>query len=113
MTNFGPCGLPAALPWCALGASSPTPDAVDRCSSLALCWLVAPYGADSGGCVPHGDLAFVGNYWLSDAFSTVCPTNLTVNLYHAGNRVISGIFEVPRWILRLAGRRRVQHPIWK
>ena len=102
-TNFGPCGLPSALPWCRLGESSSALDA-DRCSSLALCWLVIPYGGDSGGCVPHGDLLFVANYWASDAFATVCPTNLTVDIVHWDNRIITGIIDAPARILREAGR---------
>ena len=107
-TDFGPCGLPAALPWCLIGESSPLTGAVDRCSSLALCWLVIPYGGDSGGCVPHGDLAFVGNYWPSapDEFSTICPTNLTGRLIHVDNHRIAGIVDAPTWILRAAGRQR-------
>jgi hypothetical protein len=91
-----------------IGESSPLTGAVDRCSSLALCWLVIPYGGDSGGCVPHGDLAFVGNYWPSapDEFSTICPTSLTGNLIHLDNHRIAGIFDAPTWILRAAGRQR-------
>ena len=82
----------------------------DRCSSLALCWLVIPYGGDSGGCVPHGDLLFVANYWASDTFATVCPTNLTVDIVHWDNHIIAGIIEAPARILREAGRHR-HHPL--
>ncbi len=103
-TDFGPCGLPAALPWCAIGESSIASGAIDGCSSLALCWLAIPYGGDSGGCVPHGDLLFVRNYWSSDTFSTLCSTALTVGIVHLDNRIITGIFEVPTRILRAAGR---------
>ena len=106
VTDFGPCGLPAALPWCALGTSAPGPTPIDRCSSLSLCWLVFPYGGDTGGCVPHGDLLFVGNYWRSSQFETVCSLSLTVNLMYFGNHVITGPATVPPWILEQAGRRR-------
>ena len=73
-------------------------------SSLATCWLAIPYGADHGGCVAHGDLLFAGNYWLSNEYSTVCNTDLTVNVRHFDNRVIRGLRDVPDWILREAGR---------
>jgi hypothetical protein len=104
VTDFGPCGLPSALPWCALGSSSPVPGAFDRCSSLMLCWLAIPYGGDTGGCVPHGDLVFSDNYWGSNQFATVCPTNLTGPLTYFDNHLITGIFDVPTWILQQAGR---------
>ena len=104
VTNFGPCGLPAALPWCAVGISTPWPGLADRCSSLSLCWLEIPYGADSGGCVPHGDLAFVGNYWSSNTFSTVCPLDLTGPLFYFDNHIVASPAGVPRWILQAAGR---------
>jgi hypothetical protein len=103
VTDFGPCGLPAALPGCALGETSPVA-AADRCSSLSLCWLVFPYGGDSGGCVPHGDLLFAANYWFYEKFATVCPTNLTVNVQYVDNHFILGVFEVPTRILKMAGR---------
>jgi hypothetical protein len=101
--DFGPCGLPSALPGCALGETSPSA-AADRCSSLSLCWLVFPYGGDSGGCVPHGDLLFVANYWFYEKFETICPTNLTVNVNYVDNHFILGVFEVPTRILKMAGR---------
>ena len=104
MTDFGPCGLPAALPWCAVGIAPPEPGAVDRCSSLPLCWLRAPYGGDIGGCVPHGDIGFVRNYWSSSTFQTVCPRDLTRNLMYFQNQIITGAAQAPAWILRRAGR---------
>ena len=104
VTDFGPCGLPAALPWCAVGIAPPEPGAVDRCSSLPLCWLRAPYGGDIGGCVPHGDIGFVRNYWSSSTFQTVCPRDLTRNLMYFQNQIITGAAQAPAWILRRAGR---------
>ncbi len=104
VTDFGPCGLPSARPFCWLGASPPEPGAPEPCSSLATCWLAIPYGADHGGCIAHGDLLFAGNYWLSNVYSTVCNTDLTVNVRHFDNRLIRGLWEVPDWILREAGR---------
>jgi hypothetical protein len=103
-TDFGPCGLPKALPWCAVGVAPPTPGAPDRCSSLSLCWLHLPYGGGTGGCVPHGDLLFRQNYWSSNTFETVCPTNLTVNMMFVDNRIITSAAQAPAWILQMAGR---------
>lgn len=104
VTDFGPCGLPAALPWCAFGVSSPVPGDPDRCSSLPACWVVIPYGGDSGGCVPHGDLLFYGNYWASSEFSTVCTLERTGPLLYVDNHVALTAADVPAWILRQAGR---------
>jgi hypothetical protein len=109
VTNFGPCGLPSALPGCALGESSSVVTA-DRCSSLALCWLVFPYGGDTGGCVAHGDLLFLSNYWFYEKFETVCPMNLTGPLEYVDNHFILGVFEVPTRILKTAGRQGKYRP---
>lgn len=84
-TDFGPCGLPSSLP---------------------LCWLIVPYGADMGGCIPYGDLRFVANYWVNWAFFDVCPyQDYPINVTFFDNHLISGSADVPVWILRTAGRR--------
>ncbi len=106
ITDLGPCGLPKALPWCGIGVAPPTPGAVDRCSSMPGCWAHLPYGGDIGGCVPHGDILFMRNYWSSSTFQTICPTDLTVNMMFFDNRIIGGPEQAPAWILRLAGRQR-------
>ncbi len=99
VTDFGPCGLPDVLPLCKLGVS-----AGGGCSSLSLCWLVVPYGADSGGCIPYGDLRFESNYWLSIEFYQPCGTQYPVDVTYVNNHVITGILDVPVRILRAAGR---------
>jgi hypothetical protein len=90
VTDFGPCGVPSALP---------------------LCWLVFPYGTDMGGCVPYGDLRFLSNYWQSSLFFNVCPyKDHPVNLILLGNQIIgSDGAGAPEWILRSAGR-QTPHP---
>ena len=97
VTDFGPCGLPSELPLCLVGAS-------DGCSSLPLCWLVVPYGSDSGGCIPYGDLRYVSNYWLSATFFGICSTQYPIDVTYVDNHVIAGIADVPERILRAAGR---------
>jgi hypothetical protein len=99
VTDFGPCGLPSELPLCALGISIG-----GGCSSLPLCALVIPYGSESGGCIPHGDLRYVSNYWATDTFYGPCSTTYPVNDTYQDNHVITGIADVPRRILRAAGR---------
>jgi hypothetical protein len=110
-TDFGPCGLPAALPACQYTPGSP-PD--DRCSSIAVCWFRLPYGNETGGCVPHGDLAFVGNYWRDGIFSTICQLDRTdwASFRYADNIVIDGTTAngIPLWLLRQAGRRSRSGP---
>jgi hypothetical protein len=88
VTDFGPCGLPSSLP---------------------LCWLVLPYGSDTGGCRPHGDLRVVSNYWLNPTFFLPCPfESYPIGVISLDNHVISGPADVPEWILRSAGRQ--PHP---
>jgi hypothetical protein len=74
------------------------------CSSLPLCALVVPYGSDSGGCIPYGDLRYASNYWLSDTFFGICSAQYPIDTTYVDNHVISGISEVPERILRAAGR---------
>jgi hypothetical protein len=84
LTDFGPCGLP---------------------SSLSLCWLKLPYGGDMGGCVPYGDLKFVGNYWVSPWFYDPCPYEAyPIDVTFQDNHTISGPADVPAAILEAAGR---------
>jgi len=99
VTDFGPCGLPSELPLCLVGAS-------EACSSLPLCWLVVPYGSDSGGCIPYGDLRYVSNYWLSAKFFGICSAQYPIDVTYVDNHVITGISDVPERILRAAGRQR-------
>jgi hypothetical protein len=89
VTDFGPCGVPSALP---------------------LCWLVIPYGTDMGGCVPYGDLRFLFNYWQGSVFFDVCPyKDHPVNLELIGNQIISSDGAgAPDWILRSAGRQKIR-----
>lgn len=102
VSDFGPCGLPSALPLCKLGVSEPG----GGCSSLPLCWLAVPYGSDIGGCIPHGDLNYVSNYWRSSEFYGICSTTYPVNVKYEDNHIITSIFDVPARILRAAGRQR-------
>ncbi|MBM4266236.1 MAG: hypothetical protein FJ144_06450 [Deltaproteobacteria bacterium] len=85
VTDLGPCGLP---------------------SSLALCWVRLPYGSDSGGCRPYGDLHFQSNYFLDPIFyDFVCPyPPYPVDVTRTDDQVISGPWDVPERILREAGR---------
>ncbi len=84
VTDFGPCGLPSSLP---------------------LCWLVVPYGSDTGGCIPYGDLRIVSNYWVNLVFYDPCPYgDYPIDVLFLDNRLISGPADVPEWILRSAGR---------
>jgi hypothetical protein len=84
VTDFGPCGLPSSLP---------------------LCWLVVPYGSDTGGCIPYGDLRIVSNYWVNLVFYDPCPyQNYPINVLFLDNHLISGPADVPEWILKSAGR---------
>ncbi len=99
-TDFGPCGLPAAIAACQYTLGSP---ADDRCSSVYACWLVLPYGNETGGCVPHGDLAFFANYRRSGIFSTVCETDRTewTTFRYAFITLIGGATSdgIPSWLL--------------
>ncbi|MEO8752606.1 MAG: right-handed parallel beta-helix repeat-containing protein [Casimicrobiaceae bacterium] len=99
VSDFGPCGLPSELALCKLGIGA-------GCSSLPLCFLVVPYGSDIGGCIPHGDLNYLSNYWKSSAFYGICSTTYPVRVVYANNHIIGDIFDVPTRILRAAGRQR-------
>lgn len=89
VTDFGPCGL---------------------ASSLSLCFLHLPYGSDMGGCVPYGDLVFMGNYWVNWTFYNVCPyKDYPVNVAFVGNQLITDKSQVPQWILDSAGRQTSKH----
>jgi hypothetical protein len=89
-TDFGPCGL---------------------YTSLAACWLVLPYGFDSGGCVPYGDLLVTLNYFVAPAFYDPCfREGYPVRLVEIGNIPITGREDVPKWLLDGAGRQPRQTP---
>jgi glycosyl hydrolase family 141 len=84
-TDFGPCG------WA---------------SSLDLCKVAVPYGADAGGCVPYGDLRYDSNYFRSLAFYDICsgpPAPVDIEMH--GEHLVTGENGVPERILRAAGRR--------
>jgi len=85
LVDFGPCGLPTSLPYCVLN--------------------FVPYGSDMGGCVPHGDLEYIENYFSSLVFYDPCPyKDYPRRVHFAGNHKISSPLDVPRWILQSAGR---------
>ena len=85
VVDFGPCGLPTSLGYCGLNG--------------------VPYGSDSGGCIPHGDLTFLGNYWTDFIFFDPCPyKDYPQRVLFVGNTIISSKTEVPQWILDAAGR---------
>jgi hypothetical protein len=65
-----------------------------------------PYGSDSGGCIPYGDLRYVSNYWLSAKFFGICSTQYPIDVTYVDNHVITGISDVPERILRAAGRQQ-------
>jgi hypothetical protein len=65
-----------------------------------------PYGSDIGGCIPHGDLNYVSNYWHSSEFYGICSTTYPVDVKYEDNHIITSIFDVPARILRAAGRQR-------
>ena len=90
--NFGPC----------LTGSSISP--------LCLSTGVVSYGADMGGCLPVGDLAYSGNYFEDtiDFFGPkLCHNSYIpaypVNLSFVGNVPITSTEQVPSWILEQAG----------
>lgn len=77
-----------------------------------LCLLtdVVNYGADMGGCVPRGNLSFENNYLLNPKeFYDICTNSALLSVPIAipnlsiSNNGISGIADVPAWILRQAG----------
>lgn len=84
VTDFGPCSLT---------------------DSLALCWIVLPYGSDRGGCRPYGDIVYDGNYWQHpQTFFEACPyPPYPVNVTETGNLQITGPSAISSKILRRAG----------
>jgi len=88
--DFGPCGLSSSLPLC-------TSTNVDV------------YGADTGGCIPYGDLSFKTNY-LRDitTFYDICFNVFTVGypvrITSIGNVTVAMSSQVPSLILNSAGR---------
>lgn len=83
-TDFGPCGLHTSLP---------------------ACLLRIPYGFDTGGCIPYGDLVITQNYFVAPLFYDVClKIGYPVNVAEVDNHLILGRDNVPAWILQGAGR---------
>jgi hypothetical protein len=77
---------------------------------LCLATDVVKYGADMGGCVPRGNLSFDNNYLLNPKeFYDICTNSELLSVPIAipnlsiSNNGISGIADVPDWILRQAG----------
>ena len=70
-----------------------------------------PYGSDTGGCRTYGDIQYIGNYWLTSEYYDICPymddngVSYPTNLTYKRNHVIQGESDVPKWILRAAGRK--------
>ncbi len=85
-TDFGPC---------------------DVSDALSLCGIAIPYGSDRGGCLPYGDFIYKSNYWQHPVpffyFLTCNRPPYPVNVTDSGNRVVTGLSDVPRAILKRAG----------
>lgn len=82
-TDFGPCGLP---------------------DSLLICGLVIPYGSDTGGCRPYGDLTFDGNYWeYLHFYLDACPYPPYPVDVTSKDHTITSISDVPPSLLAHAG----------
>ncbi len=83
--DFGPCGLPTSLAYCGLN--------------------VLPYGSDIGGCIPHGDLHYLDNYFFDYIFFDPCPyKDYPRGVDFRGNTFTFSLDQVPAWILKSAGR---------
>lgn len=90
--DFGPCGTGSSIP--------------DLCLGTGL----VSYGADMGGCLPVGDLKYVGNYFADtiDFFGPqLCQNDLIppypTDLTFTGNHSVTSVTQVPDWILLQAG----------
>jgi hypothetical protein len=91
----------------------PCPNPLDPLPYSGLPCLVngIPYGADTGGCRTYGDLRYVENYWISQDFFTICPytdddgVSYPTNLRYQRNHLIQDERDVPKELLRAAGRR--------
>ena len=88
---------------CLTGSSFP--------GGLCLATGLVPYGADMGGCLPVGDMVYVGNYFFNtvDFFGPQLCQNpyippAPVNMSFSGNVPVRSANDVPAWILQQAGR---------
>lgn len=90
--DFGPCGLSSSF------------DTI-LCSKTN----VDHYGADTGGCIPFGDIVFKDNY-LRDivTFYDICFNIFTVgypvNITASGSKAVTNSSQVPASIINSAGR---------
>jgi len=91
IADFGPCLTGSSIPdFCALTGT--------------------PYGSDVGGCLPVGDLTYMGNYFLDpiDFFGPqICQNDyippFPVDLTFVNNVATNTAAQVPNWILLQAG----------
>lgn len=99
--DYGPCGYPSSFPV--------------FCATTGL----LSYGSDVGGCLPVGNLQYIGNYFLqpTNFFGPqVCQNShippFPVNLSFVNNVPTTSVADVPNWILLQAGTQRVTGPSW-
>ncbi len=99
--DFGPCGYGSSF------------------QVLCLLTGVLPYGADVGGCLPVGDLTYIGNYLLqpTNFFGPqICQNSYIppypVNLTFINNVPTTSVGDVPNWILLQAGTQGIAGPSW-
>jgi hypothetical protein len=91
IADFGPCFTGSSIPlYCALTG--------------------VPYGSDFGGCLPVGNLTYIGNYFLDpiDFFGPqICQSPYIpaypINLKIENNGPVTSPSQVPSWILSQAG----------
>ena len=99
--DYGPCGYPSSFPV--------------FCATTGL----LPYGSDVGGCLPVGNLQYIGNYFLQPTNfygPQVCQSPylppFPVNLSFVNNVPTTSVADVPNWILLQAGTQGVMGPAW-
>jgi len=99
--DFGPCGYPSSI------------------TSLCGFTGLVPYGSDIGGCLPVGNLQYIGNYFLqpTNFFGPqVCQNSyippFPVNLVFQNNVPTTSVADVPNWILLQAGTQEATGPAW-
>ena len=93
--DFGPCTVSSSL----------LPEGLCTLTGLI------PYGADMGGCIPYGDLQFIGNYFgdhltfydMPLCVNALFPQN-PVRMSFNSNVKIQSVSDVPAWIMQAAGR---------
>jgi len=99
--DFGPCGFESSIfPFC-LGTG------------------IVSYGADVGGCLPVGDLTYIGNYLAQPTNfygPQICHNDYIppypVNLTFENNVPTTSVADVPNWILLQAGTQGIAGPQW-